>query len=72
MQETRPAVTELSVTMEDKNVFPDSATISQLYKFYGVKSIGALIVDMSYHIENLQKQLATKDSFTRTYGVRYA
>lgn len=44
--------------------------IEKLKQFYAVDSKTALILAQAKHIENLQKQLATKDSFTRTFGVR--
>lgn len=46
--------------------------IEKLMKFYSVSTIEALIQAQAGHIERLQEKLATKDSFTRTYGARIA
>lgn len=46
--------------------------IEQLKRFYSVASKTDLIKAQAYHIERLQEKLATKDSFTRTYGARIA
>lgn len=69
MSENRPATESISL-IDIEEAFPKDATLSRLYKFYGVKTVGALITDMACHIEQLQKKLATKDSYTRTFGVR--
>ena len=43
--------------------------IEQLKRFYSVDSKTDLIIMQAHHIEKLQEKLATKDSFTRTFGV---
>lgn len=46
--------------------------VHALMLFYSVDTIEELAKVQARHIDNLQKQLTTKDSYTRTFGVRYA
>ena len=65
MQDFRPTADQLSAIEATNRI-----ALARLMKFYKAETLEQLVWQQSHHIERLQEQLATKDSFTRTYGVR--